>query len=113
MKKLIIIALASTLHPCFADPQPNQTLRRLESELSDAQWEIDQINDRERKKQLDAEKAERERLLNLPLDQDLMAVVTNFYVSIRKVSDSGYKTKEIEKVRIKMAKLQEQRNLLR
>jgi cell division protein FtsB len=87
-------------------------LREIQSQLDQANKQLSEINARERGKEAGAIKAEEERLANLPLDNDLIAMSKQNYI---RLTNAGVRPAGllmlVREFRISMAKIQEKRNL--
>ena len=125
---VITIALASSLSPCFAQDSFQQRHQRdveylnqarMKRQLDKANSELDDVNSRleeiEREKrdiERKAEEAEKERLLNLPLDADITPLQGRYLESVTdNVSDPKLRSQLYDKVRATFGGIQQSRDI--
>ena len=111
-RSILVVALACSLcAPCFAqNSQLENSQLDIQRRQREIQHQIAEINAREFARESAAIKAERERLLNLPLDEDLIRVCKDAFWRSKKWP-ANMQLKFVQDTRISMAKIQETRNL--
>jgi hypothetical protein len=89
-------------------------LRQIERSLHQASSDLAEINARERAKEQAAQKAEEERLVNLPLDYDLQQMYANYAKYIySNIKNPKAVALALRDTKIKICKMQDARNQAR
>ncbi len=114
--KLLLVALGVIVYSGSVTGQTydDYRLRQIQRRLDETKSELEEINARESAREKAAQNAEEERLLSLPLDADLQQMYANYARYIyANIKQPKLIAQSIRETKIKMARIQDARNLAR